>query len=292
MTSPIPSCVVDGQAQLGEGPVWDVMSGALYWCDILGARVHRLDADGELASWTLLERVSAISLRASDPGQAVVALASGFAFLDLATGALARIADVETDRSDNRLNDGKCDRQGRFWCGSMHEKEEAPHGDLYSLDADLAVRAHGVPAIVSNGLAWSPDARTVYVSDSPTRTIYRADFDAATGRLGLREVFARTHGPGYPDGATVDAEGYLWSAEWDGWRLTRYAPDGSIDRHLAMPVQRPTCPAFGGADLSTLYVTSARTGLDEAALADQPQAGGLFAVDIGVAGLADVRFAG
>lgn len=283
------ACVVDGKNTLGEGPHWHHAAGRLIWVDIIGTKVCRLDpATGDVETWDCPKRVSAAVPWTDD--RLLIALEDGIASLDLTSGAVEPLADIEADVVGTRLNDAKCDRAGRFWVGSMDEAEESTKGDLYRVDADLSVHRMDVPVTVSNSLCWSPDDAVLYVSDSPARTIYRHAFDAASGTIGPRQVFARTEGDGFPDGSTVDAEGYLWNAEWDGWRITRYAPDGSVDRHIGLPVQRPTCLAFGGADLRTLYLTSARTDLSEEDLASQPQAGGVFALDVGVAGLPEPTF--
>jgi sugar lactone lactonase YvrE len=222
-----------------------------------------------------------------------VALRSGLHLLDFTGGGLERVCAPEPDRPENRLNDGRCDRQGRFWVGSMHDRGGSPTGSLYRIDPDH--RSHRVRdgITVPNGLAWSPDGRVMYFTDTPSRTILAYDFDGDTGMPGASRVFARVpDGAGYPDGATVDAEGFLWSAHWDGWRVTRYAPDGRVDRVLELPVQRPTSCAFGGDRLDVLYVTSASNGLAPEDLARGPRAGGLFAGEVGVCGLPEPRYQG
>jgi L-arabinonolactonase len=233
------------------------------------------------------------SLALRESGGVLVALRSGLHLLDLESGALTLVCAPEPERPDNRLNDGRCDRRGRFWVGSMQDRERGSTGALYRIDPDH--RGHRVQdgITVPNGLGWSPDGRVMYFTDTPSRTIHAYDFDADAGVPGRRRVFA--HVPddaGYPDGATVDAEGYLWSAHWDGWRVTRYAPDGRVDRVLKLPVQRPTCCAFGGDGLDVLYITSAAAGLGPQALTHGPLAGGLFAVEVGGRGLPEPRYAG
>ena len=223
----------------------------------------------------------------------VVALRTGFAFLDLETGAVAGLTDPEADRPDNRFNDGKVDRQGRFWAGTLNDAEKQPLGSLYRLDADGTVTLMQDGAVVSNGIGWSPDDRTLYFTDSVIRTIWAFDFDPAAGAIANRRIFAEVpDGTGYPDGLTVDSEGFVWSAVWDGWRIVRYDPSGRIDREVVMPVQRPTSCMLGGPDLKTLYVTSASIHLDAGALERGPLAGGLFALEADVPGLPEPRFAG
>lgn len=291
MAGPEIRCVVEARNRLGEVPVWDVAEQALYWVDIEEKRLQRFTpATGVVEQWTMPERIACFALR--ERGGLIVAFASGFAFLDLATGAVERLAAPDADPG-NRFNDGKCDRRGRFWAGTMDDGLTCHSGGLFRLDPDLGCRRMADGIGISNSLAWSPDDRVMYFADTLDRTIYRYDFDIETGAIANRRVFATTHDrPGNPDGSTIDAEGYLWNAEWDGWAVVRYAPDGRVDRVIELPVQKPTSCMFGGPDLATLYVTSAVWDLSGAALARQPLAGGLFAIDVGVRGLPEPRFAG
>jgi L-arabinonolactonase len=285
-------CVLPAAALLGEGPLWDAAERALFWVDIRRREVHRFDPrSGRDARWVLPEEVGALAVRAR--GGLVVALRTGFHFLDTGTGVVTPVARPEPDRLQNRFNDGKPDRRGRFWAGSMHDPEISPTGALYRLDPDLSCHRVVDGLVVSNALCWSPDGRTMYHADSALRTVWAWDCDPARGEIANRRVFVRLEeGPGAPDGATVDAEGFVWLAHWDGWRLTRLDPTGRPERIVPLPVQRPTCPAFGGDALDTLYVTSATIGLDAAALAAQPFAGGILALQPGVRGLPETRFAG
>jgi L-arabinonolactonase len=285
-------CVLDCRSLLGEGPFWDVAEQRLYWVDIKGRRIHRFDPEtGIDESWATTEDVGSLAPRAS--GGLVVALKSGFHFFDLATEQATEAALPEGEPAHNRLNDGKTDRQGRFWAGSMDEGEKRPTGGLFRLQPGLACHRMIGGIICSNALCWSPDSRVMYYADSGQRTVWAWDFDAATGEIDNRRVFLRVPAAdGVPDGATVDSEGFVWIAHWGGWRVTRYAPDGRLARTIKLPVRQPTCPAFGGPGLDVMYVTSASIGLDDAARAQQPQAGGLFAIDVGVKGLPDARFKG
>ena len=289
------SCVLAADDLLGEGPVWSERQGALYWVDIKRPALRRWTpgtGTGAVTDWPLPADVGSFALRTR--GGAVVALRTGLHLLDLDSGALTAVCDPEEGRPENRFNDGKCDRRGRFWAGTMRDDESAPDGSLYRLDADHSCTRVLSGIICSNGLGWSPDGTTMYYTDTWTRRIDAVEFDPDTGALGARRVFARDDvpGEGVPDGLTVDSEGGVWSAKWDGWRVVRYAPDGSVDRVVPMPVQRPTSVAFGGPDLGTLYVTSARIGLDPAALRQAPRSGGLFALDPGVRGLPEPEYAG
>ncbi len=284
--------VVDARNKLGEGPVWDAAGQALYWVDIEGRKLFRLDhAGGTVRDWNFPERIASFALRRA--GGLVCAFASGLAFFDPDSGAIEWIARPEAMIARNRFNDGKCDRAGRFWAGGMDDRMKEHTASLYRLDPDGRVHRMDGAIGISNSLAWSPDDRVFYFADSLDGAIYAYDFDAATGALAGKRIFAAAGGqPGVPDGSTIDAEGFLWNARWDGWRLARYAPDGRIDRVVELPVQKPTSCMFGGPDLATLYVTSAIWDLSGEALARQPWAGGLLAVDVGVRGLPEPRFAG
>ena len=283
--------VVACENQLGEGSVWDVAEQALYWVDIVGRKLQRFhEPSGEIRVWVLPERLASFALRGD--GGLVCAFASGFAFFDLDTGRIDWIARPEAHMASNRSNDGKCDAHGRFWMGSMNEADGGPTGALYRLDPDRSVHRMDTGIAISNAICWSPDGRRLYFADTPDREIRVYDCDPASGAISNKRRFVKAPGPGYPDGATVDAEGYIWNAEWDGWRVVRYAPDGRVDRVLDVPVQRPTCCAFGGKELRTLYITSAAMELDRAALERQPWAGSLLAIDLDVAGLPSTRFAG
>jgi sugar lactone lactonase YvrE len=223
-----------------------------------------------------------------------LALKSGLHRFDLKSGAMSPIASPEAGIPGNRLNDGRCDRQGRFWVGSMADPVDpsTPRGALYRLDASLTCTKIAESYFVSNGLAFSPDGRTLYHSDSypAVRTIWAWDLDPATGAIGNKRVFVETKGmPGRPDGAAVDADGCYWMAANDGWELVRFTPAGKVDRRIALPVAKPSMIAFGGSRLDTIYVTSIRPA---AGLENQPQAGSLFAVDAGVKGLPEPLFAG
>jgi sugar lactone lactonase YvrE len=275
---------------LGEGPVWSVVEQALYWVDIQRPSLQRFQPeDGTHNIWPMPSQIGSYALRQA--GGFVVALQSGLAFFDPETAEFTALIDPESDIPETRFNDGKCDRQGRFWAGTMGSKEERPLGSLYRLDADHSLHTVRRDVAVSNGLGWSPDNRTMYYADSPTYNIYAFDFEPETGALSNERIFAH-HKKGFPDGLTVDSEGFVWSARWDGWQVIRFAPDGRIDRIIEMPVQRPTSCIFGGPELRHLYITSASTGLREDELARQPLAGHVFVVEADVTGLPEPLFAG
>jgi sugar lactone lactonase YvrE len=278
---------------LGEGAAWDEREQALWWVDIEQAAIQRFRAEsGQYDRWELPERVTALALR--EQGGLVVALASGFGFFDPSTGALERGAVLAGLLPGHRLNDGRCDAAGRFWCAAMREVGEDADAHLYCLEADGSVtqKEHGLK--VGNGLAWSPDSSIMYMSETSTGTIHAYDFDLSTGTMRNRRRFDQPEMavPGGPDGGAVDAEGHFWSARWGGQGLARFDPDGRLERFIQLPAEQVTCCVFGGPDLRTLYVTSAIDGLDEAQRQAHPQAGILMAFEPGVAGLPTRRFAG
>ncbi|MDX6748283.1 SMP-30/gluconolactonase/LRE family protein [Geminicoccaceae bacterium 1502E] len=284
-------CVLEARAALGEGPLWHPGEQALYWIDIKAPALHRLDtASGRQKRWPLPEAIGSFCFRQA--GGLVLALRSGLAFLDPESGGITPVATPD-EPPGNRFNDGKCDRAGRFFAGTMDDAETACSGALYRLDPDRSLHRIRSDVYISNGLGWSTGDRVMYFTDSPRRVIWAYDYDIATGRTANERVFARiAEDAGYPDGLCVDAEDHVWSAHWDGARLTRWRPDGSIERVVPLPVPRPTSCCFGGPDLATLYVTSARTGLDEAALAASPLSGGILALEPGVRGQPTSFYAG
>jgi len=286
------SCVQPSNAILGEGPSWDSDQGVLYWVDIKRPAIFRWDPRlGQTGHWPMPKPVGCVARAQS--GRLVFADSDGFGLLDINSAEMSRIADPESTQPQNRFNDGKVDRAGRFWAGTMDDQCVRPTGSLYRLDADRSVHCMGSGFICSNGLGWSPDNQTFYFTDSMIRTIWAYEFDLHSGELGSRRTFARlADSDGVPDGLAVDRDGFVWSAIWDGWRLIRYAPDGSIDREIPMPVQRPSSCTFGGRELKTLYVTSACLELGWSSLRSGPLAGGLFALETQVGGLPETPFAG
>lgn len=279
---------------LGEGILWCEREQALYWTDIQAAALWRhRPADGETRRWDMPERLGCLALCQAD-GWLLLGLASRLAFFRPEDETLLPIAEVEPDLP-TRLNDGGCDRQGRFVFGTLHEpaagEARQPIGAFYRLNADLTLERLNLPGVgISNSVAFSPDGRTMYFCDSPSRLIQSCDY---AERCGEPREFARVDDArGEPDGSAVDAEGFLWNAQWGLSRVVRYAPDGRVDRTIELPATQPTRPAFGGPKLDTLYITSARDGLSADALATQPQAGALFAADADATGLPETRFRG
>ncbi len=284
--------VVPTSAFLGEGPSWMPAERKLAFVDILAPAIIVADPrDGSFHTHAMPELVSAVVPRRR--GGVLAAMQSGLKAVDLASGTAALIAAPEAGKPGNRFNDGKCDRLGRFWAGTLAIDTTPGHGALYRLDPDGRCLLMDKGFHISNGLGWSPDDRRFYFTDSGPKRIYVYDFDLPSGELANRRLFAQLpDGVGVPDGLAVDAEGFVWSAHWDGWCITRYDPDGKVDRVVNLPVPRPTSCAFGGPDLSTLYITSARIRLSAQQLAAAPLSGSVFAFQAGVKGLPETPFAG
>ena len=289
-SDPQVECVLPWGAHLAEGPVWSVREKRLYWVDILAPSINRFDpATGANEEVVLPRLVSAVVGR-SDGGLMALTQA-GLEGFDFASGTLTPLVDPEAEISDNRFNDGKCDRQGRLWAGTMRLDASRTSGSLYAIKPDLSWERHASGLTVANGLDWSPDGRTFYFADSAPGRIYAYDFDETAGKLKRRRIFAEIDAAsGRPDGLAVDAEGFVWCAIWDGWCLHRYAPDGSLVREVKLPIPRPTSIAFGGDDLKTLFITSARVRLPSRILTEAPFSGGLFTLPVDVPGLPAAEF--
>ena len=284
------STAIQSQNILGEGPWWSAEEQAFYWVDIKATKLLRWDpATKEQKSWAMPAEIGTF-VRASG-NRGVVALQNGIAFIDLDNGSITPIVDPEEDKPWNRFNDGKCDRRGRLWVGSMDNEEKRTSGTLYRIGVDHSVLPFKSPVGISNGLGWSPDNTVMYYADSPAKHIYAFDYDIETGAATNERVLVDVD-KGVPDGLTVDSEGYIWNAQWGAWRVVRYAPDGSIDFILDVPVAQPTSCCFGGADFKDLYITSASIGLSEEERANQPEAGNVFVARTPVAGLPETKFAG
>jgi len=298
-------CVLPCANHLGEGPVWDGDAGLLYWLDCTGRRVGkptvwRLDPrTGATRNWSLPIDIGAMALRSE--GGAVLAGCDGFYLFDFDSGDLEPVHKVVTHGGRVRLNDGKCDRRGRFFAGGMGDQEELAVCSLYRLDADLSITEvdHGI--ICSNGPCWSPDDRTFYFADSFKEELYRYDFDIASGTLSNKRLFASTReDAGLADGSTVDAEGCVWNAQVISGDLIRYTPDGKVERRIGMPVRNITSVMFGGDGLDEIYVTSMSrvkhpSTHEHFAVESRPQfaAGALFRIKgLGIRGLPESKFAG
>lgn len=292
MRPPDISVAADSGDVLGESPSWLAREQCLYWIDLRAPALHRLDpATGELKTWPMPDLIGAVVARRGSG--VVVAVRHKLHGFDPETAELTPLATVELGPPENRLNDAKCDPAGRILCGSMWDFGLRTTGGLYSIDATGTVTRIRSSVTVANAIAFAPDGRTLYFTDTRQGAIEQADYEPATGEVGPWRLFAAADAaPGRPDGATVDAEGYLWNARYQGGCLARFAPDGRLDRLIDLPVSQPTSCAFGGSDLRTLYVTTARQKLSAEALAAEPLAGALLALDVGVAGLVEPLFAG
>lgn len=286
--------VCDARADLGEGPVWDAVSGCLYWVDILNNKLHIHDPEQPQSDETIEISPYISSIVPRHSGGVVLTLQDGFYAFDLDTNKLTLLAEVEATLPDNRFNDGKCDPAGRYWAGTMSMSDQPSRGTLYRMDTDHAVKPFVVDVSTSNGLAWASDGRTMYYIDTPTRQVVAFDYDLETGNISNRRMVVEIpEEQGYPDGMTIDSEGMIWVAHWNGWRVTRWNPNtGKLLDVVPVPASRVTSCTFGGPHLDKLYITTARVGLDEAELTKQPYAGGLFCAELGIRGTPAIPFRG
>jgi sugar lactone lactonase YvrE len=282
--------VLAARARLGECPVWDPDRQQIFWVDVYNHRVHQFDpATGQDRYFDTGEVVSALALAAQ--GKLLIARRRSLALLDPATGQIDTQYETEFSHPDTRFNDGKCDAQGRFWIGSV--SQVTGEAALYRYDPDGSWRTMEAGLTISNGLGWSPDGATFYLTDSALHLIYAYDFDAATGTIHNRRVLIDLSQEAVePDGLIVDTQGNLWSALWNGWRVSCFTPTGQEILQVEMPVQRPTCPIFGGASLSDLYITSASVGLSQQEIQQGIAAGDLFCLPGAATGLPPHYFAG
>ncbi|WP_059415378.1 SMP-30/gluconolactonase/LRE family protein [Cupriavidus basilensis] len=278
--------------QLGECPMWHPTEHRLYWVDTRRPALRRLEADGTTRTWEMPSNIGSFVF--ARDGGIVVALKQGFCRLDPATGALTTIVHPEPQLPENRLNDGRCDRRGRFWCGTRDAGNENPGGSLYRLDPDESVHKMDSGFIVSNGMAFSPDDKTLVFGDSRGDTIWRYDFDLDTGAISNKRVYLDTRGlPWRVDGATFDADGYYWCALIGDGAVGRFDPHGRLERMVRLPVSHPTMCNFGGAGLDVLYVTSTSVLVPDASRASQPLAGAVFAIHgLGARGVPEPFFSG
>lgn len=277
---------------LGEVPVWSVGEQTLYWIDVRAPCIRRrIGKSTEVTTFPMPESVGSIALRSGRRGL-ICGLRSSVGLFDPATAKLARYSAPHAEQANMRFNDGKCDRQGRFWVGSMDDVDRRPVGVLYRFeDGEFTPVLEGIA--VPNSLAWSLDGRTMYFSDGIEPVIWAYPFDITTGNLGKRRAFARLgEAAGLPDGATVDAEGFLWSAQYGGGMITRYAPDGRIDYRLPVPVSQPTSCCFGGSNMNALFVTTASQKLSPKAQAREPLAGALLMAHMNVHGVPEPQYVG
>ena len=276
---------------VGEGVLWDSRRGALWWTDIQGRKLHRCDwSSGGIQTLDAPQRVGSFGLVAGSE-DLIVAFESGIALYHPHRRSVTWLARPAAVTPGIRFNDGRVDRRGRFWCGTMVEGEQPGlRGCLYSIDASKELRCHLEGIRISNGLCMSPDGTQLYFADSPTRTINVYALLEPEGILGTHRIFTQTPEGALPDGAAVDADGCLWSAHWGAGRVVRYTPDGRIDRTLEVPTRQPTCVCFAGPDLDVLCITTAREGLDGPTLQVEPNAGDVFLYHAGVQGLPEPEY--
>jgi L-arabinonolactonase len=300
--------ICKSQDGLGENPIWVEEESCLYWSNhvgpsLKGPNVRTSEGPGikrfntethELTVWDMPEQVGSFGFRKQ--GGLVGGVNSGFCTIDLPGGSFDLKINPEQDLPDNRFNDGKVDRKGRFWCGTMDMKVSQECAHIYVLEPDYSCRsaAPDYSFVVSNGIAFSPDDKKMYFGDTFRKMIYVFDFDLEAGRLSnQREFFSTATYPGFPDGATVDSEGFYWIALVQGGKILRLNPEGRLDREIVMPIPTPTCVTFGGNNYETLYVTSQKAFLSEELLHRYPDTGDIFAVyGLGIKGIPEPKFSG
>lgn len=284
-----PTVIFNSQAILGESPIWSKLEEVLYWLDCLQPAIHCFNPRTATDKVTVLDQiVTSIALYSST--SLLVTTEKGYAFANLITGSLEDLGNPYANQAVI-FNDGKCDREGRFWSGTAAKDWQSPIGVLFQLSADLVFKPMDKGFILSNGIGFSPDNKYLYFSDSLTHTIYRYDFDLSSGAIANKKSFISIpDSEGLPDGITVDAHGFLWVAMWDGWSINRYDPQGRKVNSIELPIPRPTSVAFGDRNLSTLYITSARMGLSEEQLQQSPFSGNLFAMKTPFKGLPEPHF--
>lgn len=278
------------QNRLGEGPLWHVEEQTLYWVDIEGQAFHRYHPVSK-AHERIEVGVMMGVLRFRASGGLIMATSRGLQLWDASTRQLTPIAHPEEGKPDARFNDGGVDPQGRFWAGTM--APGTPSSSLYRLDADHSLHRMDTGIGTSNGIAWSLDGRTLYFTDSPAKMIYAYDFDGETGSISNRRPFIHTPDElGFPDGLVVDSQGFLWSARWGGWKISRYDPTGQPEREIYLPAEFPTSCVFGGPDLTDLYITSAWTLLGAEHRKIQPYSGDIFLVHTDIRGQVEPKYRG
>jgi sugar lactone lactonase YvrE len=283
---------VDIKATLGEGPCWH--QDRLYWIDIIEGKVHIHDPIKKSNQvFDVGEMIGTIAPRAS--GGMMISLANAFAFFDEKTGQIDKFCPIEHDQPENRFNDGKCSPEGRFWCGSMEHAEATPKGTLYVLNSDHSFRPMRQDVMVSNGMAWTQDGKTMYYTDSGTKRVDAYDYHPETGELSnMRTVIRLGEEDGFPDGLTIDKEGMIWLAQWGAWCVCRYNPaTGERLQKIDVPAAHTSACTFGGEDMSTLYITTARARISESELqGPQNKAGSLFSFKTDTQGFPAHTFAG
>lgn len=278
-----PQNVLNVRARLGEGPVWDDRQQRLHWVDIYNRRVHTFNPETGEDSFVELNTIVS-GLFVIDEQQLVVAQEGGLGTLNLKTAEVVPLLPVEANDRGTRLNDVKADLRGRLWIGTMSNAER-PEAALYRYSPGGSLQRMETGLSISNGLGWSPDQKTFYLTDSPRQIIYAYDFDLDTGDIGDRRVFADlTHETFFPDGLTIDAEGCIWSAMWNGWCVIRFDPKGKEMGRVSLPVPLVTSCTFGGETLTDLFITTASAGMTQAELKESHEAGDLFCLKTDIKG--------
>ncbi len=286
------NCLVKVKNELGECPVWSYEDQLLWWIDSSIPTLFRYNPQTQSTDqWSMPKPIGSFALRSN--GGLIFAFRKGLATMTSPTSPIEWLSWPSTAHPDTRFNDGKCDSLGRFWVGTMDRNLKDSIGAIFRVDKNLESMKIDDGFKISNGIAWSPDNKTMYFSDSPARTIYAYDFDLAAGIVTNRRIFSVfDDSPGNPDGCAVDSEGFVWSARVRAARVDRYDPDGNIERSIQLPVSRPTSLAFGGANMSTLFITTSTLSLTTEDLHKEPLAGSLFSVETGIKGLKQNSFSG
>jgi len=283
--------ILDCKNILGEGILWNAKESCLYWTDIEGSIFYRFDPESEnLKTYEMPERLCSFAFR--EDGGFLMAFASGLAIYDLSSGIVERLNSITESVPGTRLNDGRCDRNGRFIVGEF-DPEEKGRGNAYSINREGTAKKLFGDLNSANSTCFSPDGATMYYSCAVRAEIWSYDYNQENGEISNKQLFHNFKDqPGLPDGSIVDSEGYLWNAQWAGSRVVRFAPDGTIDRIIELPVPNVTCLCFGDEELDTLYITTARLTLSDDDLQTYPTAGGLFALKTNVKGLKESLFKG
>jgi sugar lactone lactonase YvrE len=284
--------LLDIRAQIAEGPFWDQEKQHFYWVDILERTINIYNPAADENKVIQLDKMIGALIPTTEQGKLLTALEDGLYLIDAETAEQKFLVNPESNIEQTRFNDGKCDRKGRFWVGTMDLEEDRPIGSLYCLDQELNLKEKLNDIKISNGLAWSLDNQIMYYIDSPTKEVSAFDYDFETGKISNRRVIVKFYeGEGVPDGMTIDAEGKLWIAHFGGAQVSRWNPETGekIDK-VELPVSNVTSCAFGGENLDELYITTASVGLSEEEKKDQPYAGGIFKYQAGVKGLAAHKF--
>ncbi len=283
--------LLDAKAIVAESPSWDSKNNLLYWVDIDGKKVHVYNPSTKEDKFVDAGQYVGCIAPKKDDG-VILGMHHGIYFFDFKSEKFTFVCDPESDKPDNRFNDGKCDAYGRFWAGTMNLEEKDPLGALYRIDRDHSVTKMVDKVTVSNGIAWNPDNSIMYYIDTRTKSVFAFDYDLKTGSISNRRVAVKIpDGQGSPDGMTSDSEGMIWVAHWGGWRISRWDPrNGKLIEVINIPVEKVTSCVFGGDDLDELYITTASRGLNADGLKKQPHAGGIFKYKTHVRGMSTYAY--